>query len=153
MWAIRDNLYLGEENDGLDRHGLLTSRITHVVNCAREIDCPFPDEFAYLHLPLSDPDSNFSLHIDRACAFICEACSTGAVLVHCQGAVSRSPSMILAYMCSSGLSLREPASELGRVVPTRPNGVFMYQLAEYFDTTLTGESLGHLYELLAGNID
>ena len=152
MWSICDNLFLGEESDALDQSVLEGAGVTHIVNCAREIPCPFASEYTYLHLRLSDPDDQFIDHIADSAEFISRAVSDGTVLVHCKGGVSRSPSVILAYFCFSGLTLKDAAIHLGSVVPTRPNDIFLYQLAEYFDVQLDATGVQQLYRLLAAQV-
>jgi predicted protein tyrosine phosphatase len=153
VWTIRNRLFLGQETEALDRSALQGEGITHVLNCAREIPCPFGDDFEYLHLAFSDPDVSFESQIDAACRFVEFGRQRGSVLVHCRGAVSRSPAVVLAFLCQDGLLLRDAAEELGRIVPTRPNGLFLQQIASHFGEAVDDAELERIYDLLAGGVE
>ena len=153
MWKICDHLYLGIEAEALDRQALEAARVTHVLNCTREIACPFTSDFTYLHLPFSDPDASLHTHITEACNFIERARRRGTVFVHCKGAISRSPSMIIAYFCHGGSTLHEAAKRLGDIVPTRPNAVFLQQIASHFGEVVSESDIAEIHRLLARKAD
>lgn len=97
MWQILPDLFLGDRGDAGDRDRLRASGVTHVVNCSKELPCQYEDEFAYLWLRMEDPDPRFAALLPAFCAFIDDGRRGGKVMVHCTGAVSRSPTVILAY--------------------------------------------------------
>jgi hypothetical protein len=129
MWQILPDLFLGDRGDALDRLRLRQHGITHIVNCSRELPCHFEDEFTYLWLALDDPDPTFAVRIPCFRAFIDEGRKHGKVMVHCTGAVSRSPAVILAYLTGIDGSLQRAAERLSRAVPTGIDEDFLYQLA------------------------
>lgn len=141
MWKILRGLYLGNRRDAYDLDMLRSVGITHVLNCAWEIPCFHRGEFRYLHVKMQDPDPYFQDHIERACKFIRIGRRKGGVLVHCAQGMSRSPSMILAYMCRRGKKLDEALTLLQhRVEETDahfilPDAGFLAQLELYFDET------------------
>ncbi len=107
MWRIVRNLYLGDEQDAHNRFLLDQYRITHILNCAAEVKCPFRRDFEYLRLELRDPDPAFADCISEICDFIHAGRRQGAVMVHCRMGMSRSPAAILAYLCQRGKTLRQ----------------------------------------------
>ncbi len=107
MWMILRDLYLGDARDARDRDLLAECGITHVLNCAYDVPCYHDGRFEYLHLPLADPDPEFSDCIPDICDFISAGLEEGAVLVHCRMALSRSPAAILAHLCQVGNDLNK----------------------------------------------
>src|SRR5262245_19345041 len=98
MWQILPELWLGDRGDAQDRERLRRRGITRVVNCSRELPCYFEGDLTYLWLKMEDPDPRFVAKVPRFVAFIDEGRRLGKVMVHCTGAVSRSPAVILAYL-------------------------------------------------------
>ena len=137
MWQIRKGLYLGTEDDAGDMPALQTAGITHILNCTCEIECHFPAKFAYRQLGLKDPDPDLGSHIQAACQFIDEGLESGAVLVDCQGAISRSPSIVLAWLCRQGATLEGAVAELTKFLQTRPNRVFLEAINEHYQSGLS----------------
>ena len=132
MWLVWDSLFLGGQRDA-SALGLLKKRgITHIVNCACELPCYFPNDFEYISLGLNDPDPDFIKHIESVCQFIDAGRLKGNVLVHCTAAVSRSPAVVLAYICHLGHSLEVARKLLNQRVATNPDPLFIIQLSEYY---------------------
>lgn len=75
--------------------------ITHVVNCSPH-DCPnkFLDTITYLNINIEDNwSTDLFLVIYVILDFVNNALtSNGKVLVHCHMGISRSPSIIIAYI-------------------------------------------------------
>lgn len=140
MWQVLDELFLGDRDDAGDLKLLKTAGITHIVNCAEELPCRFPQEFCYLHLRMKDPDTGFQALIPSLCQFVDDATITGKVLIHCSAGVSRSSSAVLAYLCHRGETLHEAALRLRKAVLTAPDPLFLDQLAGYLRLRLS--SLG-----------
>jgi dual specificity MAP kinase phosphatase len=74
---------------------------------------------SYKYIPAVDADSfNLALYFEEAADFIEAARAQGHVLVHCMAGVSRSATLVLAYLVrKQGLSLPEAYS---RVKARRP---------------------------------
>ncbi len=150
VWQILPELFLGDRGDARDRERLRRHGITHVVNCSRELPCHFEPDFTYLWLQMEDPDPGFGTKIPRFCAFIDEGRKRGRVLVHCTGGVSRSPAVILAYLCGLEGSLEQAAARLGRAVPTGIDEDFLYQLARHHGPELSAAQVKVLQGRMLG---
>jgi len=85
----------GDAEEVLRRHG-----ITHIVNCAEEIECFFPRAFVYLHLLAKDEKSqNMISFWPVSNSFIDEArVAGGRVLLHSGNGRSRAGSTAVAYL-------------------------------------------------------
>jgi protein-tyrosine phosphatase len=150
MIAIFDNLYLGDREAARDLRRLKEAGITHIVNCASELPNYHEGEFIYLPLMLFDPDPEYYLHLTAVCAFIDAARARGKVLVHCFASISRSPAIVLAYLCHLGDPLPHAAARLAKLVWTAPDRIFLEQLAEHLGEEWTEESLREVEYTLQG---
>jgi len=138
---LTDSLYLSGcgpvTNDNLQSLG-----ITAVVCALSESeerrmmgDRSQPESVKKLYVRLIDADSSdIAAHFDRAGQFIDEEINAGGrVLVHCAAGISRSSSLILAYLMRyRGYDLRKAFSlvkSIRRVV--RPNNGFFQNLIDY----------------------
>jgi hypothetical protein len=144
------SLFLGDVQDARDLPALKREGITHIVNCASELPCYFGEDFIYLALRLRDPDARLGTQIDKVCEFIDGGRDAGKVLVHCIRAGSRSPAVVLAYLCHIGYSLHVAAERLASVVSTRPDEAFLRQLAEYLGLKLSNAEFEDLSIRLLG---
>merc|ERR1712166_400148 len=141
---ILDYLYLGGRK-GAKNRGLLRQRnIRHIINMTppRNVDelagCPNffekEKELTYLRCPIFDGISeDIAQFFDRCIAFIQKGRAWGNVLVHCNRGVSRSSSIIVAYLMKrKGLGLKEALEfTKGKRGVVRPNTAFIKQLEEY----------------------
>jgi hypothetical protein len=151
MWKIVPSLYLGTKEDSENIAALESAGVTHVVNCAIELPCLFEGVFDYLWLSLKDPDEKFVRQLPKAFSFIDSGRKSGSVLVHCAGGISRSPAIVLAYLCHSGCGLDEAAATIQQVVRTRPNVVFLNQLRDYFGLSASDEDIAMLLQELGSS--
>ncbi|QDU97993.1 dual specificity protein phosphatase family protein [Lignipirellula cremea] len=149
MWAVTTNLLIGTDGDARDRTSLIDNGVAHIVNCAVELESYFPKRFSYTRLDLKDPDENFHKIIDSTAGIIAKKRESGRVLVHCHGALSRSPAVVLAYLCSTGCSLIQSAETLSKALPTRPNSIFLTQLLDRFPIDTQDEPVSTLYAILS----
>lgn len=131
-------LFLAAEKDALSEDFIKDNGITHVINVSGACQkCPFvPDENFY-RIPVEDTEAERLLpFFHTANAFIDECREKGGcVLVHCLAGVSRSPTVVTAYIMHY---LQKPWSEAYEFVKTKrpiidPNFNFMAQLLRFND--------------------
>lgn len=139
--------------------------IKFVVNATVELpNTPLPDNRppTYLRVPVKDSrDSHLIEYFDQVADMIEKTRQEdGKSLVHCVAGVSRSVSLILAYLMKyADMSLKQAFHHVRSVRPqVRPNTGFFKQLIEYEqrlrgDTTVTmvpcsslGEDIPDVYE-------
>eukprot|EP00297_Palpitomonas_bilix_P017609 CAMPEP_0113917346 /NCGR_PEP_ID=MMETSP0780_2-20120614/32683_1 /TAXON_ID=652834 /ORGANISM="Palpitomonas bilix" /LENGTH=167 /DNA_ID=CAMNT_0000916909 /DNA_START=1 /DNA_END=504 /DNA_ORIENTATION=- /assembly_acc=CAM_ASM_000599 len=129
---IVENLFLGNEYNASDVSKLKSLGIKRVVNVTLEIKNFFPSEFEYMRIAVLDtPNEDLLSRFSEVIQFIDEAIDHGdAVLVHCHRGVSRSASMVIAYLMKARrFSLRDAtrlAKDRRSIVD--PNRGFMSQL-------------------------
>jgi hypothetical protein len=150
MWEILPDLFLGDRGDARDRDLLRQRGITHVVNCSKELPCHFEGELEYLWLRMDDPDPAFAGKIVAFCQFIDAGRERGKVLVHCTGGVSRSPAVILAYLCHLDGSLEKAVDRLSRAVQTGIDEDFFHPLARFHGGELSAAQVRALQQKLLG---
>jgi hypothetical protein len=151
MIKVLEGLYLGNREDARDRRRLEEAGITHVVNCTEELPNYHEGAFEYLALKMLDPDPTFHTRIERCCAFIDEARRDGkSVLVHCFAAISRSPAVVLTYLCHQGEPLDRAAIRLAEVVWTNPDLLFLRQLVDHLGVEYSDAYLERLACVLQG---
>ncbi len=98
--------------------------------------------FIYLHLPMLDAESEvLAPFLPAAFAFFDEArLLRTRCLVHCIAGVSRSPSVLIAYLVREGMTLDAAMRLVLRKRPlVCPNNAFRHQLA-LFELNLRGHS-------------
>jgi atypical dual specificity phosphatase len=133
---IFPNLYLGPCSAASSVAFLTSNSITRVLSIGSTPSSKVPGVI-YNHLSLTDSQSSSIAKVVDIAITIIEAAlgshnRTGKILVHCSAAVSRSPTIVVAYLMKrQGLSLKD---SLGRVVSARPtvspNSGFLKQLKE-----------------------
>ena len=132
---IIDGLYLSDYSGAFNISHLVKYKITHIVVCARELECRFPEDFEYLHLELDDlPKSSIVPYLNLVTDFIHSALqSDNTVLVHCAMGISRSPSIVIAYLMRYHcLSYSDALTLVTKChASTRPMPNFQKQLQHY----------------------
>lgn len=133
--------------DRLKEHG-----ITHILNCTPDLSCFWGDKYTYMRMEILDlPSQNIRKHFDQAIEFIGKCSfslfipshilfiiddalrSNGNVLVHCSAGISRSPTLVLAYMMKKNCWTLEEAFDKMRQLRciVDPNVSFIVQLKEW----------------------
>lgn len=98
---ITNNIFLGGSQIAQNFDVLTENCITHIINCASTIvPSSFQECFQYLNLPLFDNHSqDITGYFYHTFNFIDDAIAEGGkVLIHCEKGVSRSPSILIAYL-------------------------------------------------------
>ena len=97
---IADLLYLGGKELSGNQGMMQSMNITHIINTCVEAPCHFPTAFKYLECHLKDSaDEIIRPRFEEAFAFIDDAANAGsATLVHCSVGMSRSATLVIAYI-------------------------------------------------------
>lgn len=127
----------------MKKHG-----ITHILVVAASAEMRYPEDFIYKRLPVYDSKQEDLLsHFESSVAFINEGRTRGAVLVHCMAGVSRSATIITAWLMKE--NRWDVTKALHKLKKKRsivcPNEAFMWQLHQWqaMGYTLQGSSLAH----------
>ncbi|KAJ7993952.1 hypothetical protein DPEC_G00260010 [Dallia pectoralis] len=138
-------LYIGDQNSAMNIALLANHRVTHVLNANHSKQRDGSEIYQgtnikYLGVEARD-SCNFDMSINflTAAEFIHKALSVGgAVLVHCAVGVSRSATLVLAYlMLRQNLTLVESICAVKDIRGIIPNRGFLRQLIN-LDTKLYG---------------
>jgi len=134
---VQPHLFLGDKKVAKDLDKIKELGITYVVNVTHELRNYFEHEplFKYLKCDVLDSDqADISQYFEAAGQFIDEGLKEGnGVLVHCQQGISRSASVVIAYLMKyQGMKLSEAYTHLKKnrsQVKPKPN--FLTQLVKY----------------------
>lgn len=141
---IVPGLYLGDFASACNVDILKKQNFTHIVTAILGVDEMYPNDFTYLTLPLRDVRNEeifpcFTTSTD----FIRNAIKEGGkVLVHCVYGVSRSATIVAAYLIKEyGMDANTAVDFIkGKRDIVRPNPGFMNQLQKY-DAIIHGKKL------------
>ena len=132
---IIPHLYIGSFACASNLEELQFKKITHILCCGVGLKLFFPDKFKYHKIDLIDKDTeNIRKYFDETNNFIYDALQKqGNVLVHCYAGISRSTSIIIAYLMKHNNMNFNNALNLikekrGNI---RPNSGFILQLKAY----------------------
>ena len=96
---IFDKLFIGGYDFASNLVSLKNEHITHIVCCADELHPFFPNDFVYLCVNIFPDEPNVIINeLRKGAKFINDALKEGAVLVHCTHGITRSPTVVMAYM-------------------------------------------------------
>lgn len=114
---------------------LQSHHITHILTLSPVCRVKYPDKFHYLKHSISDNCStNIFLILDSCFEFIEQARLThGRVLIHCFQGISRSATILSAYLMKyHQLSLEEALQAIREVRPiVQPNATFILSLKKF----------------------
>lgn len=144
---ICSHIFIGNHRDASNRECLKQLGITHIINCTSHLPLHFEDDgIIYKKLPANDSGcQNLKQYFRDAIEFIDEVSECGGkVLVHCQAGVSRSPTIVLAYLMAR--TEHKMLSDAFNFLKDRrpivaPNLNFMGQLLEFEQTGVPREGL------------
>ncbi len=132
---VIDGVYIGSQDAAFNLPGLNECKITHILNVATGIRNAFPEQYKYLNIELLDvPETNIRKVFTSTNEFIQQALvGNGRVLIHCNAGISRSSTIVLAYLLGIHHMNYEDAYQLLKTARSniRPNDGFVQQLKEY----------------------
>ncbi|GBG30556.1 Dual specificity protein phosphatase, putative [Hondaea fermentalgiana] len=128
-------LYLGTEYNASDFGTLQNIGVTTIINVTKEIKDFYPGHFDYLRISVKDHEtSDLHAHFAEACEKIAHARAEGhTVFVHCQRGISRSATIVIAFLMQSRrLSFADAYNIVKRNRPIiKPNRGFIKQLTRF----------------------
>ena len=135
MNQITDQIFLSGYESTSDRGFLKERNITHILTVGADLPPQHPTDFKYLVVPVQDSmDVNLlPKHFFVCRKFIRQAVESGTnILVHCRMGVSRSATIVIAYlMVEDGMTLAEAFQHVkGIRFHIQPNPGFQRQLEQ-----------------------
>ncbi len=137
MSEILPNLWLGPMDLTYDSEFLQESHITHVISAFEEYHrtpIMMKLQIQSLCIELYDrDDAPIYDSFEKTCACIEDALKTGAVYVHCLAGISRSPTIVAAYLIHSlGMTVEEALAHIRERRPIiDPNDGFRKALTRW----------------------
>ncbi|CAF1659955.1 unnamed protein product [Rotaria magnacalcarata] len=132
---VIDGVYIGSQDAAINIAALNECRITHILNVATGINNAFPEQYKYLNIELLDvPETNIQKVFTYTNEFIQQAVTNhGHILIHCNAGISRSASIVLAYLIGIHQMKYDDAYQLLKTTRSniKPNDGFIQQLKEY----------------------
>ncbi|XP_074865198.1 dual specificity protein phosphatase 22-A-like [Carettochelys insculpta] len=139
MSKVVEGLYLGNIRDAEDGENLAKNGVTHILSVHNNAR-PVLENMTYLCISASDSSSqNLIQHFKESIRFIHECrLHGGGCLIHCLAGVSRSTTILVAYLMTVTDLSWEECLAATRVVRSyvSPNFGFQQQLQEYEMTLL-----------------
>ena len=135
LYHIIDNVYLGNLAIAVNKEKLHAEGITHIISIMNGSYSMYPDQFKYKHVHINDdPWLSIDKYFDDCIRFIESAKNEGGkVLVHCMCGISRSVTIIGAYMIKTyKMSFNDTIKYLKEKKQTiNPNDGFILQLKKF----------------------
>ena len=131
------NVWLGGLASACDRSALRARGITRIITAVYDVNPIFPNdpELIYLKIPVLDkPTEEIAKHFDKAVDFIDESVRNGhGVLVHCVYGISRSSTLLCAYLMKKhNMTVANAVSYVKKKRPqVNPNNGFLLQLCSF----------------------
>lgn len=133
LGEVEKGIYVASQDVANDPELIQKHDITHVLNVAGCTSQKLPGLY-YLDIYVLDlPEEPLCCHFLQCFEFMDNALKTSCVLVHCNAGISRSPSIVVAYlMCRRKMSLSEALRQVKAARPkANPNVGFLKQLQLY----------------------
>jgi len=133
---IVDNLYVGDIYSASNKEILDQNKINCVVSCVCGLDELFPENIKYLNLDLIDnEEESISRCFNTTNQFIEKnSNNNNNILIHCIAGVSRSVTILIAYLIYKHDYTPTEALKIVREkrINANPNAYFMKQLNDYY---------------------
>lgn len=131
-------LFIGDDRVAFNKPVLDKHQITHILNVATDVPNQFHEDITYMKIVLFDVETqNIIQYFGSTFEFIEKALrenDRNRVLVHCNAGISRSASLIIAYLLQKRIFVYfdDAYSHLKKVRPIiEPNNGFRKQLREF----------------------
>jgi len=132
---ITDNLFIGDVASACNKEELKKIGITHVLTAILGAKAPFPKDFVYKNVSIRDMEAeDIYPHLKESVNFIDTAIGGGGkVYVHCICGVSRSATLVAAYLMKKGeLTASGAIKQIHQIRNcVDPNPTFRKQLKDY----------------------
>lgn len=139
---ITDSLFLSNKDHARDYDSLKELGIKQILSIGTGLALHTSEEFVYMYISIDDdPSQNISSYFDQTYAFI----DAAPTLVHCFAGVSRSATIVIAYLMKKYTFSYDDARNL---VATKrpfinPNDGFVLQLKNYEMLLKHGDAVFH----------
>lgn len=128
------HVFIGDIASAYNKEKLKELGITHIITAILGVQAQFPEDFVYLTVPVRDVESEeISKYLPQTTDFIRDAVAGGGkVLVHCVCGVSRSATIVAAWLMSKDGYTAEQAIKYlqSRRGCVDPNPAFRNQLLD-----------------------
>lgn len=136
MTEIMPQIFVGNVCDAQNLDRLKQFHITHILNSTPDLPLYWENQYKYKRIDVLDlPSQNIRQYFDQATDFIEQALKNkeNNVLIHCSAGISRSPTLVLAYMIKKHrLTFEEAFEKMRKLRPiVDPNVSFILQLREW----------------------
>ena len=131
---VIDNVYISNYQCAKRLAFLQKYNITNIIVCGSDLRMFFEDNITYLKFDLDDTeDESIAQYFESAIQFINNCNPTNNILIHCYAGISRSATIVLAYLMKSHhMSLTNALTYLiSKRDCIAPNPGFMRQLQKY----------------------
>jgi len=141
---ITPNLYLGDAKIARSKYFLENNNIHGIINATTNEPNAYPESYEYLRININDePSEQIRSFFQDIFEFIRRHHSLGhSVLVHCQMGISRSATLVIAYLMIDGHKTLGEAFQQVKGVRQQidPNDGFIKQLRE-LEISLFGQTM------------
>jgi len=141
---ITPNLYLGDAKIARSKYFLENNNIHGIINATTNEPNAYPESYEYLRININDePSEQIRSFFQDIFEFIRRHHSLGhSVLVHCQMGISRSATLVIAYLMIDGHKTLGEAFQQVKGVRQQidPNDGFIRQLRE-LEVSLFGQTM------------
>ena len=130
LHEVIPGLFIGSQDAASNLNALAEHKITHILNAGGAIRTKL-DHITYKCLPIYDtPEFDIKSTFVEAIMFVKDGLQNGSILVHCNAGISRSSTIVIAYiMKERGESLQSALELVKTARPiAKPNPGFMKQL-------------------------
>ena len=131
---VIDNVYISNYQCAKRLASLQQYNITNIIVCGNELRMFFEENIIYIKFDLDDTeDESITQCFDAAIQFITNCNPTNNILIHCYAGISRSATIVLAYLMKSHhMTLADALAYLtSKRECIEPNAGFMRQLQRY----------------------